>query len=38
MHDGIMYETLEPDDLTSDEIERIAIANPEHTPYGKAAQ
>ncbi|WP_252314764.1 molybdate ABC transporter substrate-binding protein [Sinobaca sp. H24] len=38
MHDGTIYETLEPDDLTSDEIERIAIANPEHAPYGKAAQ
>lgn len=32
----LQIETLE--ELTNPDIERIAIANPEHAPYGKAAQ
>ncbi|CAM3869702.1 molybdate ABC transporter substrate-binding protein [Alkalicoccus chagannorensis] len=38
MHDGNTAEALSVEDLTGEDIERIAIANPEHAPYGEAAQ
>ncbi|MFB4163675.1 molybdate ABC transporter substrate-binding protein [Alteribacillus sp. JSM 102045] len=38
MYDSGTYETVTPKDLTEKNIERIAIANPDHAPYGKAAK
>ncbi len=38
MYDRDTYEALTPEDLLEDKVQRIAIANPDHAPYGKAAK
>jgi molybdate transport system substrate-binding protein len=38
MYEGDIPDGMTPDDLLSDEVEQIAIANPSHAPYGMAAR
>ncbi|SDN58460.1 molybdate ABC transporter substrate-binding protein [Alkalicoccus daliensis] len=38
LYDEEMYDSFSPKDLLSEDVQQIAIANPGHAPYGKAAQ